>query len=138
MSDDLTDKMDISGGLEETEEETDHLNNVFYFTPKDFVKTCNSVNGDTRHQVTYTAVWKAIDTLLGHEEICTNRKDGNVVWKVISSHSVVQDDFNGIRGKKENPWLKTTYWSKMKTSSTITITVIKAFGHYGQVIWKTI
>ena len=98
---DLTNPMDISGGLDKTEGKTNYLNNNFCFTPKAFIETCNSVNDDTHHQVTYTAAWKTIYAILGHEETCTNRNDGSIVLKVISSHSVVQDDFKEIREKRK-------------------------------------
>ena len=33
----------------------------------------------------------------GHVETCTNRKDETIVWKVVPSHSVTEDDFEKIR-----------------------------------------
>ena len=76
-------------------------NNDFCFTTEDFIETRNNVNDATRHQGTYVAAWKKIKELEGHEETCTNAKDGSVVWKVVPSHSVTQDDFEGIRKDEE-------------------------------------
>ena len=76
-------------------------NNDFCFTAEDFLESRNKVNDATRHQGTYAAAWKVINELEGHEEICTNRKDGSVVWKVVPSHSVTRDDFAEVREKEE-------------------------------------
>ena len=59
------------------------------------------MNDATRHQGTYAAAWKTINELEGHEEACTNRKDGTVVWKVVPSHSVTRDDFAEVRKTEE-------------------------------------
>ena len=42
-----------------------------------------------------------IQDLEGHEEACTHRKDGTIVWKVVPSHSVTQDNFAEVQEEEE-------------------------------------
>ena len=86
--------------MDKTEGESGHPNNNFCFTPEDFIKTRNNINDSTRYQGMYVLSWKTINELVGHEETCTNRKDGNVVWKLVHSYSVVQDDFKEVRERE--------------------------------------
>ena len=75
--------------------------------PEDGIETRNNTNDDTHHPGTYTAAWKNMNELVSHEETCTNKKGGDIVWKVVYFHSVVQDDFKEIREKEEtyfNNW----------------------------------
>ena len=82
---------DIAGGVHEGEE--GFPNNDFCFTAENFIETRNNMNDAICHQGTYTSAWKTINEIEGHDETCMHMKDGTVVWKVVTSHSVTRDDF---------------------------------------------
>ena len=70
-------------------------NNNFCFTEEDFIAHYNKMNDATRYQGKNNDAWKEIKSLEGTTVPCNSSKDGRIIWYVVPSESVIDDDFKG-------------------------------------------
>ena len=59
------------------------------------------MNDAMGHRGTFQDCWKTINSLIGEEVRINSAKDGAIVWTVVGSESVTQDDFKDIREEQE-------------------------------------
>ena len=94
---------EITEGLQEdrsdvAEQQEGLPNNDFCFTEADYLETRKQMNDATRHhQGSYHDAWTAIKALEGYKLVTTSTKMGSLKWTVVSSESVVEDEFVEVR-----------------------------------------
>ena len=97
--DDVAPDNDDEEDVNENADPPEIPNNDFCFTEDDFLRATQEYNDATRHHGIYNNRWDEIKQLEGHEEVCTNAKDGTVVWKVVPQ--VLDDELKDVREYEE-------------------------------------